>query len=191
MANDDHVAMLKKGVKAWKPRHLPGPRSGGPWGADLGGVNLRRADLRREYHRCDQSRSHAGGKAGGSSPRIDAGRCQARALENPGAPGEQTEAERRDIESAASAFGWQLQVVHAKSAAEFDPVFAALARERVWGTDHRDRHVLLQPNEPAALPAVGPLRDFPAAGGPVSYSTSIPNTYRQVGVYTGKVSRES
>jgi putative ABC transport system substrate-binding protein len=38
-----------------------------------------------------------------------------------------------------------------------------------------------------AIPAVGPLRDFPAAGGLMSYSTSIPNTYRMVGVYTAKV----
>ena len=29
-----------------------------------------------------------------------------------------------------------------------------------------------------AIPAIGPLRDFPAAGGLMSYSTSIPNTYR-------------
>ena len=40
-----------------------------------------------------------------------------------------------------------------------------------------------------AIPAVGPLRDFPAAGGLMSYSTCIPNTYRQVGVYTAKVLR--
>jgi putative ABC transport system substrate-binding protein len=45
-------------------------------------------------------------------------------LENPGARGGATEAERRDIESAARAFGWQLQVVHTKSAAEFDALFA-------------------------------------------------------------------
>ena len=42
-------------------------------------------------------------------------------LGNPAAPAGQVEAERRSIETATRAVGWQLQVAHAKSAAEFDP----------------------------------------------------------------------
>jgi putative ABC transport system substrate-binding protein len=115
-------------------------------------------------------------------------------LENPTAPAGQLEAERHNVETAARAVGWQLQVVHAKSAAEFDPVFTALARQRVGALIiTTDTYFYSQMNQLGslaarhALPAVGPLRDFPAAGGLMSYSTSIPNTYRQAGVYTGKV----
>lgn len=72
--------------------------------------------------------------------------------------------------------------------------FATLVRERIGaliiGTDtffYSEMNRLASLAARHALPAVGPLRDFPAAGGLMSYSTSIPNVYRQVGVYTGKV----
>jgi putative ABC transport system substrate-binding protein len=115
-------------------------------------------------------------------------------LENPSVPASQLDMERRNIETAARAVGWQLQVANAKSAAEFDPALAALARERVGALIiATDTYFYSQMNQLGslaarhALPAVGPLRDFPTAGGLMSYLTSIPNTYRQAGVYTGKV----
>ena len=37
------------------------------------------------------------------------------------------------------------------------------------------------------LPTVGPLRDFAAEGGLLSYGTSIPDVNRQAGVMAGKV----
>jgi putative tryptophan/tyrosine transport system substrate-binding protein len=112
-------------------------------------------------------------------------------LENPTIP----ELERREVETAARAVGWQLQVVvHASTAAEFETAFATLVQERVSAliiaTDtffYSEMKRLASLAAQHALPAIGPLRDFPAAGGLMSYSTSVPNTYRQVGVYTGKV----
>jgi putative tryptophan/tyrosine transport system substrate-binding protein len=112
-------------------------------------------------------------------------------LANPTVP---AETERREVENAARALGWQFQVVHASTAAEFDTAFATLAQERVGAliiaTDtffYSEMRRLASLAAQHALPAIGPLRDFPAAGGLMSYSTSIPNTYRQAGVYTGKV----
>ena len=112
-------------------------------------------------------------------------------LANPTVP---AETERREIETAAHAVGWQFQIVHASTVAEFDTAFATLARERVGAliiaTDtffYSEMKRLASLAAQHALPAIGPLRDFPAAGGLMSYSTSIPNTYRQAGVYTGKV----
>ena len=106
----------------------------------------------------------------------------------------QIEVELRDIEVAARAIGWQLLLVHAGTVAEFDSAFATMVRERVGvmtiATDtffYSEMGRLGSLAARHAIPAIGPLRDFPAAGGLMSYSTSIPNTYRQVGVYTGKV----
>jgi len=115
-------------------------------------------------------------------------------LINPTIDFSQIEVERRDIEAAARALGWQLLIVQASTVAEFDSAFATMVRERVEGliiaTDtffysEMSRLGLLAARH--GIPAIGPLRDFPAAGGLMSYSTSIPNTYRQVGVYTAKV----
>ena len=115
-------------------------------------------------------------------------------LINPTIDFSQIEVERRDIEAAARALGWQLLIVQASTVAEFDSAFATMVRERVEGliiaTDtffysEMSRLGLLAARH--GIPAIGTLRDFPAAGGLMSYSTSIPNTYRQVGVYTAKV----
>ncbi len=115
-------------------------------------------------------------------------------LVNPTIDITQIEIERRDIEAAARAIGWQLLLVHAGTVAEFDSAFATMVRERVGvmiiATDTFFYSEMGRLGSLAArhvIPAIGPLRDFPAAGGLMSYSTSIPNTYRQVGVYTGKV----
>ena len=37
------------------------------------------------------------------------------------------------------------------------------------------------------LPAIYELREFAAAGGLMSYGTSLPEAYRQTGVYTGRI----
>jgi putative ABC transport system substrate-binding protein len=40
-----------------------------------------------------------------------------------------------------------------------------------------------------AVPAIFEWRDFAAAGGLMSYGTSLADAYRQVGVYAGKILR--
>ncbi len=37
------------------------------------------------------------------------------------------------------------------------------------------------------VPAIYPVREFAAAGGLMSYGTSLADGYRQVGIYTGKI----
>jgi putative ABC transport system substrate-binding protein len=115
-------------------------------------------------------------------------------LINPTIDSSQIEVERRDIEAAARVLGWNLLLVSASTVAEFDSAFATMASEHVGAliiaTDtffYSEMGRLGSLAARHAIPAVGPLRDFPVAGGLMSYSTSIPNTYRQVGVYTAKV----
>jgi putative ABC transport system substrate-binding protein len=38
-----------------------------------------------------------------------------------------------------------------------------------------------------ALPAIWPQREFAAVGGLMSYGASVTDTYRQVGVYVGRI----
>jgi putative ABC transport system substrate-binding protein len=40
-----------------------------------------------------------------------------------------------------------------------------------------------------AIPAVYPVRDFAVAGGLMSYGTDFADSYRQAGVYTGRIIR--
>jgi putative ABC transport system substrate-binding protein len=49
----------------------------------------------------------------------------------------------------------------------------------------RNRLVVLAAHH--ALPAIYDFREYPAAGGLMSYGTNIAALYRQVGVYTGKI----
>ena len=37
------------------------------------------------------------------------------------------------------------------------------------------------------VPAIYEFREFAAAGGFMSYGTSLPDVYRQIGVYTGRI----
>jgi putative tryptophan/tyrosine transport system substrate-binding protein len=49
----------------------------------------------------------------------------------------------------------------------------------------RDKLVALSAHH--AIPTIYDLRDFVAAGGLISYGTSLADAYRQFGIYTGKI----
>jgi hypothetical protein len=100
----------------------------------------------------------------------------------------------RDVLSAASNLGLELHVLNAANERDFDAVFADIRRLRAGGLVIGAGTVFTQGlNKLAALalrhavPAIYLYRDFPAAGGLMSYSSDILDTYRLAGVYTGRV----
>jgi len=113
-------------------------------------------------------------------------------LVNPRIP--QTELATRDVAAAASAIGLQIEVVEASDSREIEAAFRTLVRNRadalVVGPDPFFVSRRLQLATLAtrhAIPAVYNIREYAEAGGLMSYGTSQTETYRQVGIYTGKI----
>jgi putative tryptophan/tyrosine transport system substrate-binding protein len=102
--------------------------------------------------------------------------------------------EARDLKAAAQAVGQQTTVLRAGNASELDAVFADVAQPRIKailvGSDAffvvlRDQLVALAARY--AVPTMYPIREFVVTGGLVSYGNSIPDAYRQIGLYAGRI----
>jgi putative ABC transport system substrate-binding protein len=113
-------------------------------------------------------------------------------LVNPNFPA--TEAQTRDVVTAASAIGFQIDVMQASDSRQIEAAFEAAVRNRVdallVGSDSFFVSRRLQIATLAAryaIPAVYPLRDFAEAGGLMSYGASQTEAYRQAGIYVGKI----
>jgi len=100
----------------------------------------------------------------------------------------------RDAREAARARGVQLHVLKASTESEIDAAFASLvqllAGALVVGTDgffssRRDQLVALAARH--AVPAIYDVREYAAAGGLISYGTSVTGMYRQAGAYMGRI----
>lgn len=104
------------------------------------------------------------------------------------------EAVARDMAEAAAAIGVRIDVVHASNSREIEAAFATLVRNRadalLVGTDpyfYSRRLQLATLATRHAIPAVYTVREYPEAGGLMSYGTSITEMFKQIGVYTGRI----
>jgi putative tryptophan/tyrosine transport system substrate-binding protein len=104
------------------------------------------------------------------------------------------EATSREIPEAARVIGLQIQVLNASTSREIEGAFATLVRDRAdalfVGPDASFISRSVQFATLAAryrIPATYPYREIAEAGGLMSYDTDRADTYRQVGVYTGRV----
>jgi putative tryptophan/tyrosine transport system substrate-binding protein len=104
------------------------------------------------------------------------------------------EPQLRDLQAAARTLGVQLHVVHASSERNFGMVFANLAELRPGALVIANDGFFISRNEQLAtlaarhaLPAIFQDHAFAAAGGLMSYGGSLPETYRQAGIYTGRI----
>jgi putative ABC transport system substrate-binding protein len=99
-----------------------------------------------------------------------------------------------DTKEAALPLGLQIHAVKASTAEDFDTAFAALAQQKtdalLLANDAfflSERRKLIALAARYAIPAVYFFREFVVDGGLMSYSTSLTQAYRQVGIYTGKI----
>jgi ABC-type uncharacterized transport system substrate-binding protein len=114
-------------------------------------------------------------------------------LVNPTNPNTETELEH--LQAAAQALGLQLHILYASTERNFDTVFATLSQLRagVLVISGTDTFLISRSEQLAALtvrhavPTIFQFREFAAAGGLMSYGGSITDSYRQAGIYTGRI----
>jgi ABC-type uncharacterized transport system substrate-binding protein len=99
-----------------------------------------------------------------------------------------------NVESAARTLGREVRIKEASKDADLEKAFATLTEAHVGGvvvaggplTNNLRDHLLALTTR-LRLPAVHEAREFVVAGGLMSYGTNVPEVYRQIGIYTGRV----
>jgi putative ABC transport system substrate-binding protein len=113
-------------------------------------------------------------------------------LFNPAGPA--SDARLDEVQAAGRAMGLQMQVFNARTSREIDNAFATLVRQRpdalvlVPDPVFNGRRIqLVHLASRHALPAIYWQREFPEAGGLISYGSNIGDAFRQVGAYAGRI----
>jgi ABC-type uncharacterized transport system substrate-binding protein len=112
-------------------------------------------------------------------------------LVNPNNPN--TEVRTREMQETVRAVGRQLHVVAAGTEGELEPALATVQQRAgalviaadPFFVDRRDQLITLAARY--ALPTIYPFREDALAGGLMSYGTSPTDTFRQIGIYTGRI----
>jgi putative ABC transport system substrate-binding protein len=106
----------------------------------------------------------------------------------------QTTTEKATVQDAAGALGARFVILEASSASEIEAAFEALVAKRVdalvvsgeiFFLTQRDRLVELAARH--AVPTIYAWREFPIAGGLMSYGADFAEPYRVLGVYAGRI----
>lgn len=102
--------------------------------------------------------------------------------------------EIRDVQAAAQANGLTIQLQSASTVSELDAAFRALSDLRpdalLVGSDpffNARSKELAALTARLAIPAIFPFREATDAGSLISYGTSIPDAYRQAGIFAARV----
>jgi putative ABC transport system substrate-binding protein len=113
-------------------------------------------------------------------------------LVNPTNPNAETQS--LDLQAAARTFGLQVHVLHASTDHDIETAFATLIQQRAGalmiGADaflSGRAKQLAASTVRYAVPAIFLYRDFAAAGGLLSYGSSLADAYHHSGVYVGRV----
>jgi putative ABC transport system substrate-binding protein len=104
------------------------------------------------------------------------------------------EQQLRSLEEAARDLALQLRVLHASTDGAIETAFKSIAQNRIsalavaadpFFNSRRDKIVALAARQ--AIPAMYPFREYPVAGGLMSYGIDLPDAYRQAGLYAGRI----
>jgi putative ABC transport system substrate-binding protein len=113
-------------------------------------------------------------------------------LVNPIRPG--VDAQLAQAQRAARELGLSLHILRASSERDLDAVFVTLVQLRAGAliitadglfASHLDQIATLARRY--SVPATSPFREFAAAGGLMSYGSNLKDSYRQVGIYAGRI----
>jgi putative tryptophan/tyrosine transport system substrate-binding protein len=99
-----------------------------------------------------------------------------------------------ELRAASKQAGVRLVELTASAPAEFEPAFATIAEQRVGALlVAADPFFFSRRGDIVALaarykvPAIYEFRDFPDAGGLMSYGTDLAESYRQIGIYVSRI----
>ena len=102
--------------------------------------------------------------------------------------------DRESLQAASQTLGLHLRFANAGTANELEVAFETVDRDRPDGLfvgsnpffiRQRDQLIGLAAHH--RIPTIYAFREFPAAGGLISYGSRLADTYRQVGIYTGRI----
>ena len=114
-------------------------------------------------------------------------------LINAGNPDPGTKSDEAEVETAARGVGQQIVVINASSERDFEPAFASIAQQADALLVMADPFFANRAPQLAALaerhriPAIYEWRQMVVAGGLMSYGSSLPDAFRLLGVYAGKI----
>jgi putative ABC transport system substrate-binding protein len=104
------------------------------------------------------------------------------------------ETQLREAQEAALTLGIKLMILKASSEAELDIAFANFGKQQTGALLVANDAVFLSRREQLAalaaryaIPAIYSYREYVVSGGLMSYAPSLADSYRQAGVYTGKI----
>jgi putative tryptophan/tyrosine transport system substrate-binding protein len=113
-------------------------------------------------------------------------------LNDPNSP--ESQGQSRDATQVAQTLGQPILALDIGAAGDIDPVFATMAERKVSaffasGSPflNAHRHRLSELALRYTLPGVYANRNYPEAGGLISYGASILDAYRQTGLYVGRI----
>jgi ABC-type uncharacterized transport system substrate-binding protein len=104
------------------------------------------------------------------------------------------DADAVEVQSAAQSIGRHLLVLKANSPQAIDTAFATLMEQRAGALHVGGDPFLVGRSQQLvalatrhAIPAIYDFRESVVAGGLMSYGSNLPNNYRQLGVYAGRI----
>lgn len=108
--------------------------------------------------------------------------------------GVQSSLRAEDFKLAAAGMGREPLVIGASTDAEIDAAFASLLQKRISGLVVENdpffdsqRQRLIRLTAERQLPAIYHIREFPVAGGLMSYGANLVDAYNQMGVQAGRI----